>query len=116
MLVQVDSYVMTKVVRQLNNSTSLIFQGIWTARELTMTDLRRGSVTRLSLDKIDKRPAERRDLHPAGDPPPVRRAVVALALVVASSALSSSLVDAQRSLSEGLSRAARRVSGNDADR
>jgi len=28
-------------------------QGIWTAQELTMSDLTRGSVTRLSLDKVE---------------------------------------------------------------
>jgi len=28
-------------------------QGIWTARELTMTDLKRGSSTRLTLDKVE---------------------------------------------------------------
>jgi hypothetical protein len=27
-------------------------QGIWTARQLEMTDLRRGSRTRLTLDKL----------------------------------------------------------------
>ena len=52
-LLQVDSYVMTKVVRQLKYSNITNIQGVWTARELTMTDLRRGSVTRLSLDKVE---------------------------------------------------------------
>ena len=28
-------------------------QGIWTARQLEMTDLRRGSRTRLTLDKLE---------------------------------------------------------------
>jgi hypothetical protein len=50
---QVDSYVMTKAVRQVKYTNISNIQGIWTAREVTMTDLRRGSITRLALDKIE---------------------------------------------------------------
>jgi hypothetical protein len=52
-LAQVESYITTKVVRRLKYSNISDIQGIWTARERTMTDLRRGSITRLLLDKIE---------------------------------------------------------------
>jgi hypothetical protein len=50
--VRTDSYVDAQVVRRLNASDIRNVQGIWTARELVMTDLRRASKTRLVLDNI----------------------------------------------------------------
>jgi outer membrane lipoprotein-sorting protein len=50
---RVDSYVKDQVVRRLKYSEIRNIQGIWTAREMAMTDLRRGSITRLALDKIE---------------------------------------------------------------
>ena len=41
-----------RLVRRLNYSDIQNVQGIWTARQLEMTDLRRGSRTRLTLDKL----------------------------------------------------------------
>ena len=49
---RIDSYVITQVVRRLQLSDIRLIQGIWTAHETVMTDLRRNSVTRLSLDKV----------------------------------------------------------------
>jgi hypothetical protein len=48
-----ESYVKDQVVRRLENSRISNIQGIWTALELKMTDLRRGSITRLALDKVE---------------------------------------------------------------
>lgn len=50
---RVDSFIKDDVVRRLNYRDIQNVQGIWTARETTMTDLRRGSLTRLALDKIE---------------------------------------------------------------
>jgi hypothetical protein len=50
---RVESYVKEQVVRRLNYSRISNIQGIWTARELTMADLKRGSLTRLALDKVE---------------------------------------------------------------
>ena len=41
-----------QVVRRLNYSDIENVQGIWTARQMEMADLRRGSRTRLTLDKL----------------------------------------------------------------
>ena len=41
-----------KLVRRLNYSDIQNVQGIWTARQLEMFDLTRGSRTRLTLDKL----------------------------------------------------------------
>jgi hypothetical protein len=41
------------VVRRLEYRDIRNVQGIWTALETTMTDLRRGSITRLALDKVE---------------------------------------------------------------
>jgi hypothetical protein len=49
---RIDSYIITEVVRRLQLSDIRQVQGIWTAHETLMTDLRRNSVTRLSLDKV----------------------------------------------------------------
>jgi hypothetical protein len=50
---RVDLFVKDDVVRRLNYKEISNVQGIWTARETTMSDLRRGSLTRLALDKIE---------------------------------------------------------------
>ncbi len=50
---RLDLYVGDEIVRRLKYSDIRSVQGIWTAREVTMTDLRRGSVTNLALDKIE---------------------------------------------------------------
>ena len=50
--VRLDAYVKDDVVRRRINANLQQVQGIWTAREVTMTDLRRGSRTRLSLDEV----------------------------------------------------------------
>lgn len=50
---RIESYIKDAVVRRLNYTSLANIQGIWTARELTMTDLRRGSITRLALDKVE---------------------------------------------------------------
>ena len=52
-IARIESYVKADVVRRLNYSKIDDIQGIWTAREMTMTDLRRGSLTRLALDKVE---------------------------------------------------------------
>jgi outer membrane lipoprotein-sorting protein len=50
---QIENYVKDQVVRRLVYSDIRIVQGIWTARLMEMSDLRRGSRTRLSLDKLE---------------------------------------------------------------
>src|SRR5688572_27957843 len=50
---RVDFYVIAQVVRRLEYTNIRSIQGIWTAGEMTMTDLRRGSVTRLARNKIE---------------------------------------------------------------
>ena len=50
---RVDAYIDNDVVRRLEYKDIKNVQGIWTAQETTMTDLRRGSITRLALDKIE---------------------------------------------------------------
>ena len=50
---RIDSYVEDDVVRRLEYRDIRNVQGIWTALETTMTDLRRGSITRLALDKVE---------------------------------------------------------------
>ena len=50
---RIDSYVGDDVVRRLEYRDIRNVQGIWTALETTMTDLRRGSITRLALDKVE---------------------------------------------------------------
>jgi outer membrane lipoprotein-sorting protein len=49
---RIDSYDIAAVARRLQLSDIRQDQGIWTAHETVMTDLRRGSTTRLSLDKV----------------------------------------------------------------
>jgi hypothetical protein len=40
-------------VRRLNYPSIANIQGIWTAKSLSMTDVRRGSLTRLTLEKVE---------------------------------------------------------------
>jgi outer membrane lipoprotein-sorting protein len=49
---RIESYIKDAAVRRLDYSDIQDVQGIWTARRLEMTDLRRGSRTRLTLDKL----------------------------------------------------------------
>jgi hypothetical protein len=49
---RIESFVKDEAVRRLNYADFQNVQGIWTARELRMTDLRRRSTTRLVLEKI----------------------------------------------------------------
>jgi outer membrane lipoprotein-sorting protein len=49
---RIESYIKDVAVRRLDYSDIHNVQGIWTARRLEMTDLRRGSRTRLTLDKL----------------------------------------------------------------
>ena len=50
---RIDSYVKDAVVRRLESSKITAVQGIWTAHEVMMSDLPRGTRTRLVLDKIE---------------------------------------------------------------
>jgi outer membrane lipoprotein-sorting protein len=50
---RIESYINEQAVRRLNYSNIQNVQGIWTARQLEMHDLRRGSRTRLTLDKLE---------------------------------------------------------------
>ena len=52
-LARIDSYVKNQVVRRLDYGGFQNIQGIQTARELMMRDLRRGTTTRLVLDKVE---------------------------------------------------------------
>ena len=71
-LARIENYVKDQAVRRLNYARHRQnVQGIWTARQLEMADLRRGSRTRLTLDKLQYNCREGRRLHAAGDPPPV---------------------------------------------
>ena len=49
---RIENSVQAAVVRRLNYSDIQNVQGIWTARQLEMADLTRGSRTRLTLDKL----------------------------------------------------------------
>ena len=51
-LARIENYVRDQAVRRLNYGDIRNIQGIWTATTLEMTDLRRGSRTRLALDKL----------------------------------------------------------------
>jgi outer membrane lipoprotein-sorting protein len=52
-LAQIENYVKTDVVRRLAYRDIQQVQGIWTGRTMEMADLRRGSRTRLTLDKLE---------------------------------------------------------------
>lgn len=49
---RIDNYIKDQVVRRLDYGDIANVQGIWTARRLEMTDLRIGSRTRLTLDRL----------------------------------------------------------------
>jgi outer membrane lipoprotein-sorting protein len=51
-LARIESFIKDRVVRRLRYADIQNVQGIWTAREMTMTDLRRGTSTRLALENI----------------------------------------------------------------
>ena len=51
-LARVENFLKDQVVRRLVYSDLANIQGIWTARTLEMSDLRRGSRTRLTLNKL----------------------------------------------------------------
>ena len=50
---RIENYIKDQAVRRLNYADIQNVQGIWTARQLEMADLRRGSRTRLTLDKLE---------------------------------------------------------------
>ncbi len=49
---RIESYIKEEAVRRLDYTDIRNVQGVWTAHEMTMNDLRRGSRTRLALDKV----------------------------------------------------------------
>jgi hypothetical protein len=49
---RLDNFIKDEVVRRLTYSSAENIQGIWTARELEMAELRRGSRTRLTLQQV----------------------------------------------------------------
>lgn len=51
-LARIENYIKEQLVRRLTYADIQNVQGIWTARQLEMTDLRRKSRTRLTLDKL----------------------------------------------------------------
>jgi hypothetical protein len=52
LVVRVDSFIKDEAVRRLEYGDIQQVQGIWTAREMTMADLRRKTMTRLALENI----------------------------------------------------------------
>ena len=52
-LARIENYIDERLVRRLAYADFQKVQGIWTARQLEMADLRRGSRTRLTLDKLE---------------------------------------------------------------
>jgi hypothetical protein len=52
-LARVENFIKAQIVRRLSYSDIQNVQGIWTARQMEMADLRRGSRTRLRLDKLE---------------------------------------------------------------
>ena len=52
-LLRIENYVKDQVVRRLSYTDIQNVQGIWTARQLEMVDLRRNSRTRLTVDKLE---------------------------------------------------------------
>jgi hypothetical protein len=51
-LARIENFVRDRLVRRLNYSDIQNIQGIWTARQMEMFDLTRGSRTRLTLEKL----------------------------------------------------------------
>jgi Outer membrane lipoprotein-sorting protein len=52
LVVQIENYIKDQAVRRMTYGDFVNIVGIWTARQLDMSDLRRGSRTRLTLDKL----------------------------------------------------------------
>jgi hypothetical protein len=52
LMTRIENYVKDQIVRRLNYGDFVTVLGIGTARQLEMTDLKRGSRTRLTLDKL----------------------------------------------------------------
>src|SRR5262245_31894705 len=52
-LARIENYAKEQVVRRLAYSEIQNVQGIWTAKKMELADLRRGSRTRLSLEKLE---------------------------------------------------------------
>ena len=52
LIVQIENYIKDQAVRRMTYGDFVKIVGIWTARQLEMSDLRRGSRTRLTLDKL----------------------------------------------------------------
>ena len=52
LIVQIENYIKVQAVRRMTYGDFVNIVGIWTARQLEMSDLRRGSRTRLTLDKL----------------------------------------------------------------
>jgi hypothetical protein len=52
-LARIENFIKAQIVRRLSYSDIQDVQGIWTARQMEMADLRRGSRTRLTLDKLE---------------------------------------------------------------
>jgi outer membrane lipoprotein-sorting protein len=50
---RIENVIKDQVVRRLTYSNLQNVQGIWTAKQLEMADVRRGSRTRLTLDKLE---------------------------------------------------------------
>ena len=50
---RIENFIKDEVVRRLTYADIQNVQGIWTAKQLEMADLRRGSRTRLTLDKLE---------------------------------------------------------------
>jgi len=50
---RIENYMKDQVARRLNYTNIQNVQGIWTAKQLEMSDLRRGSRTRLTLEKLE---------------------------------------------------------------
>jgi outer membrane lipoprotein-sorting protein len=49
---RIENFQKAQAVRRLAYTDIQNVQGIWTARQMEMTDLRRGSRTRLTLEKL----------------------------------------------------------------
>ena len=52
-LARIENYAKDDLLRRLAYADIRSVQGIWTARQLEMTDVKRGSRTRLTLDKLE---------------------------------------------------------------
>jgi Outer membrane lipoprotein-sorting protein len=59
--VRLDNFVKNDVVKRLAFSNIENIQGVWTARQLEMVDLRRGSRTRLTLQQVAYNGAMKKD-------------------------------------------------------